>query len=100
MNPTERRYFVYIIANENRTIYIGVTSDLARRIQQHRAKTFAGFTAKYAVSTLVYLEEFGDIRDAITREKQFKGFRRAKKTALIEVENPHWEDFLKTQDNQ
>lgn len=93
MISIQRRYFVYILANENRTIYIGVTSDLTRRIQQHRAKTCAGFTAKYAVSTLIYFEEFGDIRDAIAREKQLKGFRRAKKVALIEVQNPHWEDL-------
>lgn len=93
MAALQHRYFVYIVANENRTIYIGVTNDLARRIQQHRAKTLAGFTAKYAVSTLIYFEEFGDIRDAITREKQLKGYRRAKKVALIEAENPHWEDL-------
>ena len=93
MIPINCRYFVYIVANANRTIYIGVTSDLPRRIQQHRDKTFAGFTAQYAVFTLIYFEEFGDIRDAIEREKQLKGFRRAKKVALIEAENPHWEDL-------
>lgn len=88
-----RRYFVYIVANAGRTIYVGITSSLEQRVQQHRDKTFAGFTAKYAVSELVYFEEFGDVRDAIAREKQIKGYRRAKKTALIEAENPHWQDL-------
>jgi putative endonuclease len=88
-----QRYFVYIVANANRTIYVGVTSNLQQRVQQHRAKTFAGFTAKYAVSGLVYFQEFGDARDAIEREKQIKGYRRAKKIALIEAQNPQWEDL-------
>lgn len=93
MTALPRRYFVYIIANANRTIYIGITSNLEQRIQQHRAKTYAGFTAKYGLTMLVYFEEFGDIRDAIEREKQLKGFRRAKKVALIEAQNPQWEDL-------
>lgn len=88
-----KRYFVYVVANIQRTIYIGVTSNLEQRIQQHRAKTFAGFTAQYGLTMLIYFEEFGDIRDAIDREKQLKGFRRAKKVALIELQNPQWEDL-------
>ena len=70
-----------------------MTSNLEQRIQQHCAKTFAGFTAKYGLKQLVYFEEFGDIRNAIEREKQLKGFRRAKKVALIEAQNPKWEDL-------
>ena len=88
-----RHYFVYIVANSNRTIYVGVTNDLTQRVQQHRDKIFAGFTAKYDVSQLVYFEEFGDVRDAIEREKQIKAYRREKKIALIEAENPHWQDL-------
>lgn len=80
MPAIQRRYFVYIVANENRTIYIGVTSNLPRRIQQHRDKTFAGFTAKYVVFTLIYFEEFGDIRDAIARENSSKAFAAPKKS--------------------
>ncbi len=88
-----REYFVYILASKSGVLYIGVTNDLARRMFEHRHKLVLGFTGKYNVSRLVYFESFGDIRDAIAREKQLKGWRREKKVALIERENPIWRDL-------
>ena len=86
-------YYVYILASKSGVLYIGVTNDLGRRIFEHRAKLTAGFTSKYNVVRLVYFEAFGDIRDAIAREKQLKGWRRAKKIPLIEGMNPKWRDL-------
>ncbi len=91
-----RRYHVYIMASQSRTIYVGVTNDLARRMFEHRAKMAPGFTSKYNVTRLVYAEEFDDVRDAIAREKQLKGWRRERKTALIESVNPEWDDLAET----
>ncbi len=84
---------VYILASRRHgTIYIGVTSDLLVRLHQHRAGTFKGFTSEYHVHRLVHFEMFADMDAAITREKQFKAWRRAWKIALIEEHNPFWED--------
>ena len=80
-----RGHFVYIAASPSRTIYIGVTNDLERRMYEHKQKVFKGFTAKYGVSRLVYMEEFASIDDAIAPEKQLKGWRRDRKIALIEL---------------
>jgi putative endonuclease len=88
-----RDYFVYILASRSGVLYVGVTNDLERRLFEHRHKLVAGFTSKYNVTRLVYYESFGDIRDAIAREKQLKGWRRAKKIALLETTNPAWQDF-------
>ncbi len=88
-----RHYYVYIMANIARTLYIGVTNDLERRVYQHRHKITPGFTSRYNLTQLVYYEEFGDIREAIAREKQLKGWLRAKKVALIEMMNPEWDDL-------
>ena len=74
-------------------LYAGVTGDLERRVFQHKAKEIDGFTKKYNIHRLVYFEAFGDIRDAIAREKQIKGWLRAKKVALIESANPEWKDL-------
>jgi len=83
--------YVYILANQySHTLYIGVTSNLTRRICEHKCKQFSGFTEKYNVDTLVYYECFGSIEDALRREKQIKGWTRAKKIALIEENNPDW----------
>jgi putative endonuclease len=84
---------VYIVASPSRTISTGVTNDLERRMWQHKQKTFRGFTAQYGVTRLVYFEEYRMIDDAIAREKQLKGWLRAKKVALIEAENPRWRDL-------
>ncbi len=86
-------YFVYIVASPSRTIYIGITNDLARRVHEHQTKEIPGFTATYHVSRLVWFEEFTDVAAAIAREKQLKGWRREKKIGLIESMNPTWNDL-------
>ncbi len=85
--------FVYIVSSLNRTIYIGVTSNIERRVYEHKMKLVPGFTQRYNVTRLVYLEEFADIRDAIAREKQLKGWLRNRKVALIQEKNPKWDDL-------
>ena len=86
---------VYIMTNRHRTVlYVGVTSDLQKRIAEHRAGVHpSSFTKKYNVDQLVYFEMGRDIKSAIAREKQLKGWRRAKKVALIETMNPEWRDL-------
>ena len=88
-----RTYHVYIMSSASRVLYIGVTNDLLRRVSEHRQMRVPGFTARYRVNQLVYFEAFGDIRAAIAREKQIKGWLRAKKIALIEAFNPRWKDL-------
>jgi putative endonuclease len=85
--------FVYILASKSGVLYTGVTSSLDKRIIQHRFKTVEGFTKKYNVSRLVYYERHPDIRAAIAREKQIKGWTRKKKIALIDSSNPTWQDL-------
>jgi putative endonuclease len=89
----ERLYYVYILASASRVLYTGVTNDLQRRVRQHKEKRVPGFTQKYNVTQLMYFEMFGDVRLAITREKQIKAWTRAKRIALIESKNPHWKDM-------
>ena len=74
-------------------LYVGVTNDLERRLFEHREKMVAGFTKRYNVTRLVYFEEYANIRDAIARERQIKGWRREKKVALIQATNPTWRDL-------
>jgi putative endonuclease len=81
------------MASASRVLYVGVTGDLLRRVSEHRQKRVPGFTARYRVTELVYIEAFGDIRLAIAREKQIKGWLRTKKIALIESFNPRWKDL-------
>ena len=81
------------MTNNARTLYIGVTNDLRRRVYEHKHKTLAGFTAKYNINNLVYFEMTSDVRAAIAREKQFKRWRREKKIFLIEQMNPTWADL-------
>ncbi|SRR6266568_194652 len=88
----EGPYFAYIIASKSRTLYIGMTGDLLKRIFQHKQKAFEGFSATYNCDRLVWFERFVDVSAAIQREKQLKGWIRAKKIALIESTNPTWED--------
>ncbi|MHB2168040.1 GIY-YIG nuclease family protein [Alsobacter sp. R-9] len=86
-----RRFAVYILASRrNGTLYIGVTGDLPVRIEQHKARTTPGFTARHGVTTLVYVEWYDRAEDAIAREKQLKGWNRAWKLRLIEAANPEW----------
>ena len=88
-----KRYYVYIMTNRSRTLYTGMTNDLRRRVWQHKEKVIGGFTAKYNITRLVYYEETPDVRAAISREKQIKGWLRQKKVALIEADNPDWRDL-------
>ncbi len=67
-----RTYYVYIMASRSRVLYTGVTNDLGRRVHQHKRSLTPGFTSRYPITRLVYFEEFGDVRDAIAREKQLK----------------------------
>ena len=90
-----REYFVYILTNKSRTLYIGVTNDLARRVTQHQDKLVAGFTRRYRLTKLIYYEIFDDVYEAIAREKQLKNWSRNKKIALIESVNPGWRDLGK-----
>jgi putative endonuclease len=85
--------YVYILANRPRTLYIGVTIDLVKRVHQHKTKAVLGFTQRYGIDRLVYFEETDDIVSAIAREKQLKVRTRAKKIALIEAANPEWKDL-------
>lgn len=90
----ERRYFVYVLTNRSRKVmYIGMTNDLARRLDEHRHHVVPGFTAKYRVKTLVYFEETSDVLAALEREKQIKKWRREKKDALVASMNPQWRDL-------
>jgi putative endonuclease len=86
-------YHVYIMSNISKMLYTGVTSDLEHRLLRHKSKEIDGFTKKYNIHRLVYFEAFAGIRDAIAREKQIKGWLRAKKVALIESMNPEWKDL-------
>ena len=89
------QYYVYIMASAtNVTLYTGVTNDLVRRVYEHRNHLDPNsFTAKYNVHKLVYFEETSDVKAALEREKQVKGWRRSKKNALVEMVNPQWRDL-------
>ncbi len=90
-------YFVYILASQrNGSLYIGVTNDLVRRVYEHKHGLIPGFTQKYGIRDLVYVEVFDDIVNAITREKQLKAWRRAWQIELIEKTNPYWNDLYAT----
>ena len=89
--------YVYILSNKiGGTIYIGITSDLAKRLYEHKNKIFKGFAAKYDLDKLVYLENHSNIEDAVKREYQLKNWRRGWKIALIEKENPNWLDLTES----
>ena len=91
-------YYVYILSNNlNRTIYTGVTNDLVRRVYEHRMHTDPNsFTSKYDIRKLVYYEETSDVRVALEREKQIKGWTRKKKNELINTMNPQWLDLYES----
>jgi putative endonuclease len=89
-----KKSYVYFMSNSNHTvIYIGVTSDLTKRVYEHKSKKYQGFTSKYNCTQLVYYEEFSRIEDAIIREKQLKAGNRKRKEALIQENNPDWKDL-------
>jgi putative endonuclease len=89
-----KQYFVYILASKrNGTLYIGITSNLPKRVYEHKNNLVEGFTKKYNVHDLVYYETYNYVHDAITREKNIKKWRRQWKIELIEKSNPKWEDL-------
>ena len=87
------RFWVYIVASKTGTLYTGMTNNLDRRVIEHKQHLVPGFTAKYNCTRLVWFEEHSDVLAAIAREKQIKGWLRAKKIALIESLNPRWADL-------
>jgi len=89
----DHRYAVYIMASRSHNFYVGVTNDIGRRVHEHKRRANDGFTARYNIDRLVWYKVYGDIRDAIAREKQIKPWRREKKIALIESLNPTWQDL-------
>jgi putative endonuclease len=88
-----RTFYVYLLSNTHRTLYLGVTSNLMRRLAEHRSFQWGGFTSRYRVTRLVYFETTPNARAAIAREKQIKAWSRSKKIALIESVNPEWIDL-------
>jgi putative endonuclease len=93
MRFDEHEYYIYILANRSRTLYVGVTNNLRLRVRQHREGKADTFTARYKIHRLVYFERFQYINNAIAREKYLKHFTRQEKIALIESTNPTWEDL-------
>ena len=93
MPVRDHEYFVYIMGSLSGTLYIGMTNSMYRRAVQHKAGEIEGFSSKYHCDRLVYYESFDDVHKAIGREKQLKGWSRAKKIALIEAKNPRGEDM-------
>jgi len=89
----ERHYYVYILGSLSGTLYVGMTNNLHRRVWQHKQHEIEGFTLRYEVDRLLYWQSFDDVRNAIDREKQLKRWRREKKIALIEQQNPRWKDL-------
>jgi len=86
-------YYVYMMTNHSRTLYIGVTNDLERRVDEHKRGELAGFTARYKITKLVWYERFANVEEAIEWEKRTKGWVRRKKIELIESKNPFWLDL-------
>ena len=93
---TPQNYFAYIVTNDDRhtVLYIGITNDLENRMSSHSLHSGGGFTRQYNATKLIYFEAFPDPTSAIAREKQLKGWTRAKKEALIARANPEWRDLL------
>ncbi|MCP4612348.1 MAG: GIY-YIG nuclease family protein [Planctomycetes bacterium] len=91
--PASKTYYVYIMTNQSRTLYVGMTNNIRRRVWEHKEEHIEGFTSRYNIDTLVYVELFRDVGSAIAREKQIKGWRREKKLHLINQENSDWRDL-------
>ncbi len=90
---SDKRDYVYILASRSRNLYTRVTSNLERRVFEHQRGLVKGFTRKYRIQRLVYIESFNDVRTTILREKQIKAWRREKRVALINATNPTWDDL-------
>jgi putative endonuclease len=91
--PAMKNSYVYILSNHARMLYIGITSDLRRRVYEHKRKLLPGYTAEREIDRLVYYEHTSDVRFAIAREKQLKGWRRIRKVELVRAMNPAWRDL-------
>jgi len=91
--PRDITAYVYIMSSHYKVLYIGITTELAVRVTQHKNGSFGGFTSQYKVHRLVYYEAFAYINDAIAREKELKGWLRLRKVALIVKDNPAWKDL-------
>ncbi len=89
----EKDFYVYMMTNYSKTLYIGMTNNLMRRVLEHRYKLDPGFTAKYNITKLVYFEHFSSAMEAIAREKQLKNWHREWKINLIETVNKEWKDL-------
>ena len=94
MRSSSKTYFVYILAGKSGVLYTGITSYLLRRVADHRQKKMPGFTQRYGVTKLVWFEPHGAPTSAIAREKEIKSWRRSKKIALVESQNPDWRDLF------
>jgi len=90
---TDKTYYIYIMTNQSRTLYLGFTNNIRKRVRQHKEGLIDGFTSRYKLDTLVYFETFSDVTSGIAREKQIKRWRREKKLLLITQENPDWRDL-------
>ena len=93
MHSAARFYYVYIMTNRSKSLYTGVTGNLERRVLEHKQGIKGEFAARYKIDRLAYFERFGDIRAAIGREKQIKGWLRIKKIELVVSMNPEWKDL-------
>jgi putative endonuclease len=88
-----KQYYVYVLTNRTRRLYVGVTNDLVRRVWEHKQKRVPGFTTTYNLTWLAYYEATSDVHAALAREKQIKAWGRKKKIALVETMNPGWRDL-------
>ena len=88
-----KNYYIYIMTSQSGTMYIGMTNDINKRVYQHKNHLIPGFTDKYNVDQLLYVETTSDPVSAIRREKQLKKWRREKKVALVDSQNPDWKDL-------
>lgn len=88
-----KEYYVYLMCSRSGSLYCGMTNNLERRVMEHRTKSIPGFTAKYRIDRLVWYASTNDVQIALEYEKKIKGWRRAKKDALIEASNPDWRDL-------
>ncbi len=93
LSELDLAYFYILASARNGTLYIGVTSDLVKRVHEHKSNLVEGFTSRYNIDKLVWFEQSDSIESAITREKQLKEWKRAWKTELIEKSNPYWNDL-------
>ncbi|MFZ2188378.1 MAG: GIY-YIG nuclease family protein [Candidatus Moraniibacteriota bacterium] len=88
-----KQYFVYLLTNNSKALYVGFTSNLKNRVWEHKNKIIKGFTERYNIDKIIYFEQSENVYSAIQREKQLKGWTRKKKIALFERENPDWRDL-------